>query len=209
MLLHKQGEELLEAWFGMSQQHFISSSRAWKPNWGWFKTPGLQQRQKKATRGHLNLIEDMLTLPSWISMHSEGAVCPGFPSSFSSVTSPWGGRHRSPGDSVTNHTKQKQEPMTSLLSSSSFVFLSLFSFQLKGNMRETWKLYWQVQVAGMILFWPEIIKKIILTKPLNTDYSFNFIPRQLSWDSPEGVHWSVMTLHFRHWQVWKKAVSTS
>lgn len=131
----------------------------------------------------------MLTLPRWTSIRSKGTVSLAFLLLFSNVRSPWGGRHRSPGGqcyllTVHSHTKQKQAPSHHCSHPSVFVLLSLLSFQQKGSTREVCKLHLQVQVARIILFWPEIRKKDTHTKPLNPDCSFNFIPQAAELGQP-------------------------
>lgn len=75
--LTQPGEELVEASFAVSQQDSISSLLPVPENpagvglkpWGC----------SSAERGQLSLTEGILTLPSWTSIHSEGAVSPGPP----------------------------------------------------------------------------------------------------------------------------------
>lgn len=107
--LTQPGEELVEASFAVSQQDSISSLLLVPEN-----PAGVGLRPwdcNSAERGQLSLTEGILTLPSWTSIHSEGAVSPGPPPSFSNVISPWGGRHRSPGElcyllTVHGHTNK-------------------------------------------------------------------------------------------------------
>lgn len=152
-------------------------------------------------------------LPSWTSIHSEGAVSPGLPSYFSSVRSLWGSRHRSPGRqsymlAVQGHAKPKQAPnaITTLVLQFCVPQFILISTERQHERNLQALLTGSGSRNNFILTWNH---KKVLTKPLNTYYSFNFIPQQLSWDSLEGALWSVMTLDFRHWHEWKKVVSTS